>query len=284
MYRKKLVFIWYIFAALLVIWFLIPFFVMIVRSFMTEAEIFDFPKLLPSHIQFSNYYNKTIMPKILGWATNTLTVAVLSITGTLISAFLCAYGFAKVRFKFKGLIFAVTMASTMLPNITMRIPLYMIYSEWGWLDGTLKPLFVPAFLGGGALNILLIMQFIKGIPNSVLESARMDGANELGCLFRIVLPNCLPIATLICVNTFLSVWNDYSSALTFLSNSEEKWTLALGLYKLSIGFYDDPSEGLIFRENQQMAIGVIMCIPSMVLFGIFQKSLIEGVAISGVKA
>ena len=160
----------------------------------------------------------------------------------------------------------------------------MIYSEWGWLDGTLKPLFIPAYLGGGAMNILLIIQFIKGIPNSVLESARMDGANELDCLFRMVLPNCLPIATLVCVNTFLGVWNDYSSALTFLSNSEEKWTLALGLYKLSVGFYDDPAEEMFFRENQQMALGVMMCIPSMVIFGIFQKSLIEGVAISGVKA
>ncbi|MBP5466472.1 MAG: carbohydrate ABC transporter permease, partial [Clostridia bacterium] len=268
----------YIFAVLLVLIFLLPFFIMIIRSFMSEEEIFDFPKLLPSHIVISNYYNAAIMPKILGWLFNTMTVAVLSIIGTLVSAFLCAYGFAKVHFKFKSLIFAITMASTMLPNITMRIPLYMIYSDWGWLDGTLKPLFVPAYLGGGALNILLIMQFIKGIPNSVLESARIDGANELHCLFKIVLPNCLPIATLICVNTFLSVWNEYSSALTFLSNSEEKWTLALGLYKLSIGYYDDPVEGLIFRENQQMALGVLMCIPSMLLFGFFQKSLIEGVA------
>ncbi|MBP5466925.1 MAG: hypothetical protein J6Y43_05130 [Clostridia bacterium] len=98
------------------------------------------------------------------------------------------------------------------------------------------------------------------------------------------MPNCLPIALLVCVNTFLGVWNDYSSALTFLSNSEEKWTLALGLYILSFGYYDDPAEGLIFRENQQMALGVLMCIPSMLLFGFFQKSLIEGVAISGVKA
>ena len=283
MYRKNSV-VWYFFAALLVILFMFPFFVMVVRSFMSEVEIFDFPKLLPSGIVLANYYNEAVMPMIAGWLFNTLTVAALGITGTLLSAFLCAYGFAKVHFKFKSVIFAVTMASTMLPSITMRIPLYMLYSEWGWLDGTLKPLFVPAYFGGGALNILLIMQFIKGIPNSVLESARIDGANELDCLFKMVLPNCLPIATLICVNTFLSVWNDYSSALTFLSNSEEKWTLALGLYKLSIGYYDDPAEGLFFRENQQMALGVMMCIPSMAIFGIFQRSLIEGVAISGVKA
>lgn len=278
--RKKNSFVWYIFAVLIVLIFLIPFFVMIVRSLMTYEEIYDFPKLLPSTFAIENYYafNETQIPELLGWFLNTMIVVVLCIIGTLGSAFLCAYGFAKVHFKFKAIIFALTMASTMLPNMTMRIPLYILYSDLGWLDGTLKPLIVPAYFGGGALNILLIIQFIKGIPNSVVESAKIDGANEVNCLFRIVLPNCIPIATLIAVNTFLGVWNDYSSALTFLSNSREKWTLALGLYNYAR--VDRPP----LEENMQMALGVLMCIPSMLLFGFFQKSLIEGVAISGVKA
>ena len=118
--------------------------------------------------------------------------------------------------------------------------------------------------------------FIKGIPNSTLESARIDGANELRCLFSIVLPSCLPIAALISVNTFLGVWNDYSSSLIYLSNSEEKWTLALGFYKASL----NP----LFRENKQMAMGVLMCSPPLVVFGFSQKLLIEGVSISGMKA
>ena len=162
-----------------VLLFMFPFFVMIVRSLMTEDEIYNFPKLLPSGFEFANYYDAKYFSDFLKWGGNTLTVVVLCIIGTIVSAFLCAYGFAKVHFKFKGLIFGVTMASTMLPSITLRIPLYLMYAEWGWLDGTLKPLIVPAFFGGGALNIFLIMQFIKGIPNSTLESARIDGANEL---------------------------------------------------------------------------------------------------------
>ena len=259
-----------------VLLFMFPFFVMMVRSFMTEEEIYYFPKLLPDSLAFENYYDEKYFSSFVEWGGNTLTVVVLCIIGTIVSAFLCAYGFAKVHFKFKGLIFGVTMASTMLPSITLRIPLYLMYAEWGWLDGTLKPLIVPAFFGGGALNIFLIMQFIKGIPNSTLESARIDGANELRCLFSIVLPSCLPIVALISVNTFLGVWNDYSSSLIYLSNSEDKWTLALGFYKASL----DPA----FRENKQMAMGVLMCIPSLVVFGLSQKLLIEGVSISGMKA
>ena len=263
-------------VSLIVVILMFPFFVMIVRSFMTEDEIYNFPKLLPAGLEFANYYDETYFSSFLQWGGNTLTVVFFNIIGTVCSAFLCAYGFAKVHFKFKGLIFGITMASTMLPSITLRIPLYLMYSEWGWLDGTLNPLIVPAFFGGGALNIFLIMQFIKGIPNSTLESARIDGANEVRCLFSIVLPSCLPIVALISVNTFLGVWNDYSSSLIYLSNSEEKWTLALGFYKTSL----QP----LFRENKQMAMGVLMCIPSLIIFGFSQKLLIEGVSISGMKA
>ena len=262
--------------SLVVIVLMFPFFVMIVRSFMTEDEIYNFPTLLPEGLAFGNYYDETYFSSFLQWGGNTLTVVFFNIIGTIGSAFLCAYGFAKVHFKFKAIIFGVTMASTMLPSITLRIPLYLMYAEWGWLDGTLNPLIVPAFFGGGALNIFLIMQFIKGIPNSTLESARIDGASELRCLFSIVLPSCLPIAALISVNTFLGVWNDYSSSLIYLSNSEEKWTLALGFYKASL----NPA----FRENKQMAMGVLMCIPSLIVFGVSQKLLIEGVSISGMKA
>ncbi len=272
--RKDLVYA--VIISLVVVALMFPFFVMLVRSFMTEDEIYNFPKLLPSGLEFKNYYDETYFASFIEWGGNTLTVAFMNIIGIVASAFLCAYGFAKVHFKFKALIFGVTMASTMLPSITLRIPLYLMYSEWGWLDGTLKPLIVPAFFGGGALNIFLIMQFIKGIPNSTLESARIDGANEVRCLFSIVLPACLPIAALISVNTFLGVWNDYSSSLIYLSNSEDKWTLALGFYKAAL----NP----MFRENKQMAMGVLMCIPPLVVFGFSQKLLIEGVSISGMKA
>ena len=255
-----------------------PFFVMIVRSLMTEEELWRTPKLMPSKLAFENYYKMDYdnADYVLGWLGNTLSVAALNIIGIVCSAFLCAYGFAKVHFKGKALVFGVTMASTMLPSITLRIPLYVMYSKWGWLGGTLKPLTIPAFFGGGALNIFLIMQFIKGIPNSTLESARIDGASELRCLFSIVLPACLPIAALITVNTFLGVWNDYSSSLIYLRGSQEKWTLAHGFYKLA--------QQKDFREHKQMAMGVMMCIPPLLVFGFSQKLLIEGVSLSGMKA
>ena len=262
--------------SLVVVLLMFPFFVMLVRSFMTEDEIYNVPKLFPKGLAFENYYDKEYFSSFLEWGGNTMTVVVLCIIGTVTSAFLCAYGFAKVHFKGKALIFGVTMASTMLPSITLRIPLYLMYAKWGWLDGTLKPLIVPAFFGGGALNIFLIMQFIKGRPNSTLESARIDGANEVRCLFSIVLPSCLPIVALISVNTFLGVWNDYSSSLIYLRNSQEQWTLAHGFYKLSM--QKD------FKEHKQMAMGVMMCIPPLVVFGFSQKLLIEGVSLSGMKA
>lgn len=260
---------------IVVILLMFPLFVMLTRSFMTEKEIFDYPKLLPSGLAFKNFYNAEYFSSFLMWGKNTLTIAVMNIIGTVTTGFLCAYGFAKVRFKFKGFWFALTMASTMLPAITLRIPLYLMYSDWGWI-GTLNPLIIPAFFGGGALNIFLIMQFIKGIPNPIFESARIDGANELRCMLNIALPNCIPLVMYLCVTTFLGVWNDYSSALIYLTNSREKWTLALGLYKTAL----EPA----FRDNQKMAMGVLMCIPPLVIFGFSQNLLIEGVSVTGIKA
>lgn len=256
-----------------------PIFVMVMKSFMSEAEVFDYPKLFPKHFEFRNYnignYSSQLAEEFITWTFNTITVVFLNIIGTVFSGFLCAYGFAKVRFKFKGFWFALTMASTMLPAITLRIPLYMMYHDWGWL-GTLNPLTVPSFFGGGALNIFLIMQFIKGIPNAMFESAKIDGASELRCMTRIALPNCKPLVAYLCVTTFLGVWNDYSSALIYLTNSREKWTLALGLYRTSL----EP----LFRDNLKMAVGVLMCLPPLIVFGFSQKLLIEGVAMNGIKA
>ncbi len=256
-----------------------PIFVMVMKSFMSEAEVFDYPKLFPEHFEFGNYnisnYSPQLAEEFITWTFNTVMVVFLNIIGTVFSGFLCAYGFAKVRFKFKGFWFAITMASTMLPAITLRIPLYMMYHDWGWL-GTLSPLTVPAFFGGGALNIFLIMQFIKGIPNAMFESAKIDGANELRCMTRIALPNCKPLVAYLCVTTFLGVWNDYSSALIYLTNSREKWTLALGLYRTSL----EP----LFRDNLKMAVGVLMCLPPLIVFGFSQKLLIEGVTMNGIKA
>lgn len=273
--ERKLNILYTAILVLVVALLLFPIFVMLVRSFMTEAEIFDYPKLLPSGFAVKNYYNAGHFSEFVHWGMNTLIVSALCIIGTVASGFLCAYGFAKVHFKFKGMWFALTMASTMLPAITLRIPLYMMYHDWGWL-GTLNPLFVPAFFGGGALNIFLIMQFIKGIPNAMFESAKIDGANEVRCMTSIALPNCKPLVAYLCVTTFLGVWNDYSSALIYLTNSRSKWTLALGLYKTSL----EP----LFRDNQKMAVGVLMCLPPLIVFGFSQRLVIDGVNMNGIKA
>ena len=261
---------------------LFPLVIMAIRSFMTYDELYD-GTLFPASFEWKNFYYKPLFDSFITWGGNTITIALLNIIGIVSSSFLCAYGFAKVHFKFKGLIFAIMMGSTMLPSITLRIPLYRMYSEWGWLEGgSLKPLVIPAFFGGGALNVFLVMQFIKGIPNSTLESARMDGANELRCLFSIVLPSCLPIVALISVNTFLGVWNDYSGPLIYLFNFEDKWTLALGYYMKASDTMSNNPEG--FTQNKQMAMGILMCIPPLIVFGCSQSLLIEGVSISGMKA
>ena len=164
----------------------------------------------------------------------------------------------------------------MLPSIVTQIPLYVIYSKIQWL-GTLLPLIVPCIFGGGVLNVFLIRQYMRGIPDSIMEAATIDGANWFQFYWRFMIPLSRPVIVLVAVQTFMTVWSDFMGPLIYLNN-EKQYTLAVGIYNK---FMSD--SGGEFLPNLRMAIGVLMVIPPSILFLFFQKELIEGVALSGMK-
>ena len=258
------------------LFFLFPFFIMVSRSFMSDDEILGPVKLLPVALDFSIYF-RIFDLKMVYWVMNTFLIAVINIVGITLSSSLCAYGFAKLNFKLKNFWFAVVMATLMLPGITTQIPLYILYSKLNW-TGTWRPLTLPGFFGGGAINIFLMRQFMRGIPNQILESAKIDGANRLVIYVRMVLPLCLPILTYVMVTVFLGQWNDFMGPLMYLGASESKFTISLALYRLFRA-----GSTVSSLPNSQMAAGVIMMLPCMVIFFVFQKQLINGVATSGIK-
>ena len=137
---------------------------------------------------------------------------------------------------------------------------------------------LPNIFGGGAVNIFLIRQFMRGIPRELENAAKIDGANVWQIFWRIMIPLCMPIITFIMVNTFIGVWNDFMGPLIYLQGNPDQYTLAVGIYYKFMG-------GLAQENfpNQQMAVGVLMSIPPAILFFIFQKQLIEGVTMSGLK-
>ena len=269
----------YLLMLLLACVLLFPFFVMITRSFMTWREATSFPvKIFPKKLNFASY-SEALNGDFFVYFKNTLIVLVVNVVGITLSAYLVAYGFARMRFKGKSILFAVALSTIMLPGIVSQVPLYVIYSKINWLN-TLLPLTIPNLFGGGMVNIFLIRQYLRSIPRSYNEAAKIDGAGELRTCFSVIMPMVKPVLILTAVNTFMACWNDFTTPLMYIdSTASQYFTLAVGIYRRFVGAQS-------FREkapNVQMALCTLMMIPSAIVFAVFQRSLIEGVTLTGIK-
>lgn len=274
---KKIAFLsvkWF-FLLLLSVFFLFPIYALVINSFIPPEQTID--KLWPNRLTFQAYTDMFTL-EYLGYLKNTIFVCVMNILGTCIGASLCAYGLAKVRFKGSKVVFMIIMATVLLPGTVTSIPLYIIYNDLNW-TGTLYPLWIPIWLGGGAMNIFLVRQFMKGIPNSYSEAAILDGASSFHIYYAIILPLIRPILVYLAVTTFFGCWNDYTGPLMYVLDKKESWTLSLALYKDFVV----PESTKVKYVSSQMAVGVMMMIPCVILFAFFQKELMEGISAIGIK-
>jgi multiple sugar transport system permease protein len=204
---------------------------------------------------------------------NTLLVCVLGVVGSVLSNAIIAYGLAKIRWRGREALFAVTLATMMVPFPVLMVPLYGVFKGLGWI-GTLQPLWVPAFFGG-AFNIFLMRQFFRTIPEELSEAARIDGCNEWQIFWRIVLPLSKPVLAVVALFHFLWAWNDFLGPLLFLTR-KETFTLALALQN-----YQSQSGGV--QWHHLMAASTVIVAPIIVLFFLTQKTFIKGIATTGLK-
>ena len=269
---------WFVLIAL-AIFFLFPAYAMLLISFMPTENLNETATLWPKN-GFQIYAYKALFnAKYLLYLVNTLKVCILNMGGICIASSMCAFGLAKVKFKGSGIVFGIIMATVLLPGTVTSIPLYIIYTTLNWTN-TLYPLWVPIWFGGGAMNIFLVRQFMKGIPNSYAEAALLDGASNFHIYWAIVLPLIRPIMIYLAVTTFFGCWNDFQGPLMYVPTEESKWTLSLALYK---NFVEPQGGTKPILANEQQACGVMMMIPCVILFAIFQKELMEGIAAIGIK-
>jgi multiple sugar transport system permease protein len=199
---------------------------------------------------------------------------VLATLGTVISASLVAYGFARFKSRFNGVLFTVVLATMMLPSQVTLVPTYLLFTKLGWLD-TLMPLIVPSFFGGGAFNIFLLRQFFKTIPKDLDEAAYIDGANAFQIYYKILLPAIKPALITVGLMSVTFHWNDYMSPLIYL-NSDHNFTLAIGLQFFQNSFGSSQIQML-------MAVSLITVIPVLILFFIGQKYFVQGITMTGIK-
>ena len=266
----------YFFLILLGIFFAYPFVYLFTSSFMTDEQIMTTTSIIPKKFNFEPYKILLEHAELLVYVQNTLVVCVLNILGVCLMSSLTAFGLSKVKFKGQNFVFTLILATLLLPGTVTGVPLFTIYSKLGWTE-SLLPLWVPIWFGGGATNIFLIRQFMRGIPKSSSEAAIIDGAHSLKIYWSIVMPLVKPIIIYLAVTNFMALWNDFQTPLMFVSNDSTNYTLSLALY------LEFASDNTPYYPNVQMALGVLMAIPCIVLFSLFQKQLMEGVAAIGIK-
>lgn len=247
-------------------------------SFKTNEEIFgDTKNLLPSTFTLDGYIN--------GWKgtgqfdygdffINTFALVLPTVIFTVLSSVLVGYGFARFRFPMKKIWFMIMISTLMLPNSIIIIPRYIMFRELGWLD-TYNPFIVPAIFACYPFFVFLMVQFFRGLPRELDESAYLDGCNSFQILTRILVPLCVPAVFSVALFQFIWTWNDFFNQLIFI-NSISKYTLTLGL-RLSL------DNQAAIHWNQIMAMAIVTIIPSVLLFFFAQKYFVEGIATTGLK-
>ncbi len=235
------------------------------------------PRLLPSKVMWSNYHEVWTSTLFTQWVQNTVLITVLATIGTVLSAALAGYAFARFRFPGRELMFGITLGTMMLPQEVTLIPSYLLFFKLGWLN-TYKPLIIPAWFGGGAFFIFLFRQFFMTIPIDLDDAAKIDGANYLQVLYRIVMPLSLPVLATAGIISFIGNWNSFIFPLIIL-NDKVKFTVSIGLRYFAIS----PSADSRPLDHLLLAGSVLMTIPIVLMFFAGQRYFVRGVVMSGIK-
>ena len=263
----------YVLVIVLSLVFFSPFLIMVTTALKTNADAFQLPvRLFPREIIWNNFPEAMAKIPYVRYMMNTIFITLLSVVGQMVATPLVAYSLAKIKWKGAPIISALIMGTMMIPYTVTMIPLYKIWSKLGFTN-TYVPLILPTFFGS-PFYIIIMRQFFAGLPNSLMEAAKIDGAGEFKRYIAIALPLSRPALTTVGIYAFINAWSDYLAPLIYI-NKTEKLTLSLGLQ----GFLNQYS----VDWTHLMAAATIFVIPVVIFFLFFQRNFVEGIATSGIK-
>lgn len=251
---------------------LIPFVWMLSASFKTNLEVFAFPiQWIPEVFHFENYSNIWVIANYPRMFFNTVKLTAI-ITGLqVLTSILAAYAFSKIKFPERDLLFLLYLATMMVPYQVVMIPQFSIIRNMGLSNTHMALILIQAFT---PMGVFLIKQFYDGIPNELIEAARIDGLNEFGIYSRIMLPLSKSAIVSLAILTITATWNDFLAPLIYISDSK-LFTIQLGLRNLCSEYTAE--------YGQIMAASVMSVIPIFVLYCIFQRFFEEGMISGAVK-
>jgi len=253
--------------------YIFPLYWLIVTALKTDVEIFQQPPpIFPPNPQWQNFGASTTYIPFWRYMWNTIAISGLTVLGTVLSCTFIAYGFARIQWPGRNIIFLIYLSTIMLPSQVTLIPLYLIFRDLGWV-GTFLPLVVPHFFGS-ALYVFLLRQFLLTIPQELSDAARIDGASELGILWHVMIPLMRPALAVVALFTFVQTYRDFLGPLIYLQNQQD-WTISLGL-KLFQNMYGA-------QWQLMMAASTLAMLPTIALFFFTQKTFVRGIALTGLK-
>lgn len=259
------------------LFFLLPWAWLISTSLKSPAEIVEIPpRLVPNRFMWINYYYGVTYINFPRYLANTLIICAVVMLGRVFSCTVVGYSLSRIEWPGRGILFAIVLATMMLPGQVTMIPVFIIFSRLRWVN-TFLPLTVPAFFGD-AFFIFLIRQFFMTIPKELSDAARLDGCSHYGIYWRVVLPLSRPVLATVIAFTFIWTFNDFQGPLIYLKD-RNLWTLALGMrgYLQTHGAAEGTALGAM------MAAATLYTLPMVVTFFVAQKTFIQGIVTTGFK-
>lgn len=270
---------WSMLVGIAILW-LVPFVWMLSTSLKDSTDLMN-KSWIPTRLAWENFTYAFKYGMWEKWTMNTVIITLVSVIGTVLSSTLVAYAFARLRWRGRDWVFSLVLATMMLPDVVTMIPRFIIFAKIpafgfqgsrNWIN-TFLPLTIPAFTGS-SFYIFLLRQFMRSIPMELSEAAKIDGASELRIWWSIIMPLAKPAVAAVAIFTFQGAWQDFMGPLIYLQ-SERLYTLQIGLRQFEHAAGGAPA------WNWLMAASLVVIIPVLVIFILFQNYFIEGVQIGG---
>jgi multiple sugar transport system permease protein len=260
--------------------FLLPFYWMASSALKDDSQVYTVPPVwIPNPAHWNNFPDAWLQYDFNRYMANTVVRYALPVTlGTTLASALVAYGFSRLRWPGRDVLFFICLATMMIPFQVTMAPLFIIFKRLGWLNSYL-PLVIPAFCGSPYF-IFMLRQFFMTIPLELSDAARIDGASEFGILLRIILPLARPALTVVALFQFMWAWNDYLGPLIYI-NKSALYPLALAINQLRSILAGVGISPLAYPYL--MAVSTVATIPILIGFFFTQRTFIEGISLTGMK-
>lgn len=260
--------------------FIIPFYWMASSALKNDSQVFSVPPVwIPKPAFWENFADAWLQYDFNNYMFNTIVRYAIPVSiASVLSNAIIAYGFSRLNWPGRDILFFVCLSTLMIPFQVRMVPLFIIFRNLDWLN-SYKPLVIPS-LFGNPYYIFMLRQFFRTIPNELSDAARIDGANELQIMWRVILPLSVPALAVVGLFRLMGAWNDYLGPLIYVQK-QDMYPLALGINALRIALGDASNTPLLYPYL--MAVSTVATIPVLVIFFFAQRTFVEGISMTGLK-